>query len=134
LPNLLAQLESSLSCLVVSALMIFLTILLFTKLTKYNDWEEIAKGNLAAALALGGKVFGVANIMRFAITTNNNALDVIFWGMVGLALQMLIYLAFEWLTPHLDVNRSIAQGNVAVGFMSLAFSVAFSYLIGASIS
>lgn len=134
MPSLLTQLESAVTCLLVSTLMILLTIFLFTKLTKYNDWEEIAKGNLAAALALGGKIFGVANVMRFAITTNNNALEVIFWGMVGLALQMLIYLTFEWLTPHLNVNKSIAQGNVAVGFMSLSFSVAFSYLIGASIS
>lgn len=134
MPPLLFQLEASLSCLLVTTFMVLLTILAFTRLTPYNDWQEISQGNLAAAMSLGGKIFGVANIMRFAITTNSHALDVIFWGAIGLILQILVYLAFEWVTPRLDVSKEIGRGNNAVGFMSLAFSVAFSYLIGASIS
>jgi len=47
---------------------------------------------------------------------------------------LLTYLAFEWLTPHLDVNGEIAGGNVAVGVLSASFSLALSILVGASIA
>ncbi|MCL6634563.1 MAG: DUF350 domain-containing protein [Peptococcaceae bacterium] len=128
------QVESTLTCFAVSSLMIVLTVFIFVKLTKYNDWEEIAKGNTAAALALGGKVFGVGNVMRFAIVTNNSPGQTVLWGAIGLALLILVYLAFEWLTPRLDVNREIASGNLAVGLLAMIFSVTFSFIIGASIS
>ena len=131
---MVSQLESSVTCLLVSGLVVFLTIYLFTKLTKYNDWAEIARGNAAAALALGGKVLGVANIMRVAVHTNIGVMDTVGWGLIGMVLLLLAYLVFEWVTPRLNVNQAIAGGNVAVGIMSMVFSLALSILIGASIS
>ncbi|MGB9846635.1 MAG: DUF350 domain-containing protein [Desulfotomaculales bacterium] len=128
------QLESSLACLLLSALIVLLTVFIFTKLTRYNDWAEIARGNVAAAVALGGKVLGAANIMRVAVHTNSGVLDTVLWGLTGMVLLMLTYLAFEWLTPHLDVNGEIAGGNVAVGVLSASFSLALSILVGASIA
>jgi putative membrane protein len=128
------ELEATLTCFVVSALIILLTIFAFVKLTKYNDWEEISKGNSAAAMALGGKVFGVGNIMRYAVMTNSDPLMTVFWGVIGLVLLVLVYLAFEWLTPHINVNDEIASGNTAIGLITMIFSVTFSFIIGASIS
>lgn len=126
--------ESTLTCLVVASLIILLTILIFVKLTKYDDWAEITKGNVAAAMALGGKIFGVGNIMRYAIVTNEGPWETVIWGLIGLVLLILLYLAFEWLTPRLDVNDEIASGNIAVGLLVMIFSVSFSFIIGASIS
>ncbi|HHW44520.1 DUF350 domain-containing protein [Desulfofundulus thermobenzoicus] len=109
-------------------------VFLFCRLTRYNDWEEIQRGNVAAALALGGKVLGLANVMRFAIMSNMGAVEIVAWGMAGMVLLLLVYLAFEWLTPRLKVNEEIAGGNVAVGALSMVFSLAASLIIGASIS
>ncbi|WP_211230032.1 DUF350 domain-containing protein [Desulfovirgula thermocuniculi] len=131
---LLGQLESSIACLLVSALIVLLAVFVFTRVTKYDDWAEIARGNAAAALALGGKVVGAANIMRVAVHTNSGVVDTVLWGLIGVGLLMLAYLAFEWLTPRLDVNKAIAEGNVAVGLLSAAFSLALSLLVGASIA
>lgn len=128
------QVESTLTCFAVSSLIILLTIFIFVKLTKYDDWEEISKGNVAAAMALGGKIFGVGNIMRYAIVTNEGPVQTVIWGLIGLALLILVYLAFEWLTPRLDVNREVASGNMAVGLLVMVFSITFSFIIGASIS
>jgi putative membrane protein len=131
---LLLQIKSSLICLLVASINIFITILIFVKITGYNDWEEISKGNTAAAMALGGKIFGVGNIMRFAILSNNNAVQTVLWGAIGLVLLILIYLLFEWLTPRLNINKEIGSGNMAVGLLSMLFSITFSFIIGASIS
>lgn len=111
-----------------------ITILLFTLLTRYNDWEEIAKGNMAASMALGGKVFGVANIVHFAIRSNDTMVQTGIWGLIGLLLLLVIYQVFEWITPKLNINNEIASGNKAVGFMSMIFSISFSFVIGSSIS
>lgn len=130
---MLWQLESALTCFVITTALVLLTIYTFTRLTRYNDWEEIAKGNVAAALALGGKILGMANIMHYAILSNTGAVDTIVWGLLGMVLLLLVYPVFEWLTPRLNVNQEIARGNVAVGALSLVFSLAVSQIIGASI-
>lgn len=131
---LLLEVESTLTCFLVSLIIIVATIFVFIRVTKYDDWKEIAGGNVAAALALGGKIFGVANIIRFAIMSNTSPVHTILWGVIGAVLLILVYLLFEWLTPRLNVNSEIAAGNVAVGLLSLVFSVAASFVIGASIS
>lgn len=131
---MLIQVESALTCFLVAVLIILATMVVFTRVTRYNDWKEIAEGNVAAALALGGKVFGVANIIHFSVLSNTSAAHTVFWGAFGAALLVLVYLLFEWLTPKLNVNREIASGNVAVGVISMIFSVAASFVIGSSIS
>jgi len=45
-------------CLVVS-------MALFEVVTKYKNWEEIKNGNIAVALATGGKILGICNIFAF---------------------------------------------------------------------
>jgi len=131
---LLIQVESSLACFLISLLIVLVTVFVFTLITRYDDWKEITSGNVAAALAMGGKVFGVANIIRFSILSNINAAHTIFWGAFGALLLIFVYLLFEWLTPKLNVNKEIASGNTAVGIMSMVFSIAASFVIGASIS
>ncbi len=131
---MIVQVESTLTCFLISMAIILCTIFVFTLVTRYNDWEEIRQGNVAAALALGGKVLGVANIIRFSVLSNSSASQTIFWGVLGAAMMVIIYLLFEWLTPKLNVNKEIASGNTAVGVISLIFSVAASFVIGASIS
>ena len=50
---------------VILCVMVFLAI--FEFVTKYKNWEEIKKGNIAVAMATGGKIFGIANIFRLSI-------------------------------------------------------------------
>jgi len=131
---LLQNILFALAYFAVASLLVVLTVFVFTMLTKYNDWEEIGKGNLAASMVLGGKVFGVGNIVRFAIISNETLIQSAIWGCIGLVLLLAVYLCFDWLTPKLNVNDEIAAGNKAVGFISMFFSITFSYVIGASIT
>ena len=50
----------------------------FELVTKYKCWEEIRKGNVAAAMATGGKIFGICNVMRFSIESNSSSI----YGMI----------------------------------------------------
>ncbi|TYR82211.1 DUF350 domain-containing protein [Priestia megaterium] len=116
---------------VVLSMVVFLAI--FELVTKYKNWEEIQKGNLAVAMATGGKIFGLANIFRYSIEHNDNLLRMLGWGMYGFVLLLISYFIFEFLTPKFRIDDEIEKDNRAVGFISFIISVGMSYVIGAGI-
>lgn len=114
--------------------LLLVTTCLSTLITRYNDWQEIARGNAAAAVVLGGKLLGVAIIVRTAILTNPSLLYALLWGLIGTVLLLATYLLFELLTVRLNVNTEIARGNVAVAVLCAALSLAVSLIVSASIA
>ncbi|OZS77267.1 hypothetical protein CF394_12915 [Tetzosporium hominis] len=115
-------------------LCLIIAMVLFEVVTKYKNWAEIKNGNVAVALATGGKIFGVANIFRFSIEKHSSFLEMIGWGTFGFALLIIAYWLFEFLTPSFNVDKEIEQDNRSVGFISFILSVGLSFVIGASIS
>jgi putative membrane protein len=118
----------------VVVLCLIVSMVLFELVTKYKNWEEIRKGNVAVALATGGKIFGVSNIFRYSIEQHNSLPQMIGWGLFGFILLIFAYLLFEFLTPKFNIDKEIESDNRAVGFISLTISVGLSFVIGASIS
>lgn len=113
------------------ALIVYLYI--FELVTKYKCWDEIRKGNIAAALATGGKVFGICNVMRYSITANTSIYDMIKWSFFGFILLLLAYWLLEFLTPVFSVDEEIGKDNRAVGLIVFLITVSLSYIIGACI-
>lgn len=114
------------------ALVVFLAI--FEFVTRYNDWAEIKKGNISVAMALGGKIFGICNIFRFAILNNDTILHSLIWASFGFVLLLVTYFIFEFLTPVFKIDEEIEKDNKAVGLLSMVLSVGLSYVIGASVT
>lgn len=115
-------------------LCLIIAMAIFEIVTKYKNWEEIKKGNIAVALATGGKIFGVANIFRFSIENHSSFLEMIGWGTFGFALLIIAYWLFEFLTPSFNVDKEIENDNRSVGLISFILSVGLSFVIGASIT
>ncbi|WP_432358292.1 DUF350 domain-containing protein [Sporosarcina sp. UB5] len=118
----------------VVVLCLILSMVLFELVTKYKNWEEIRKGNVAVAMATGGKIFGVANIFRYSIEQHTTLPQMIGWGLFGFILLVIAYILFEFLTPKFNIDKEIEEDNRSVGFISLTISVGLSFVIGASIS
>ncbi|MBH0230092.1 DUF350 domain-containing protein [Halobacillus yeomjeoni] len=116
---------------VILCLIVFMAI--FEIVTSYNNWKEIKGGNLAVAMATGGKIFGIANIFRYSIEHNDSLLQTMGWGIFGFVLLLSGYFIYEFLTPSFKIDEEIAADNRAVGFISLVISVGLSYVIGANI-
>jgi putative membrane protein len=116
----------------VLCIVIFLTI--FELVTKYKNWEEIKKGNVAVAMATGGKIFGICNIFRHSLLHHEHIFGMIGWGIVGFTLLLITYFIFEFLTPQFNVDKEIENDNRAVGLISMVLSIGFSYVIGAGIT
>jgi putative membrane protein len=117
---------------VILCLIVFLAI--FELVTKYNNWHEIKNGNVAVAMATGGKIFGIANIFRYSIEQSDSLLTMIGWGVFGFTLLLVGYFIFEFLTPTFKIDEEIAQDNRAVGLISMVISIGLSFVIGAGIT
>lgn len=118
----------------VVVLCIIVSLILFELVTKYKNWEEIQKGNMAVAMATGGKIFGVANIFKYSLENHDSLPEMMGWGLYGFVLLLSAYFLFEFLTPKFNIDREIEKDNRSVGFISLSISVGLSFVIGASIS
>ncbi|MEJ9281000.1 MULTISPECIES: DUF350 domain-containing protein [Ureibacillus] len=117
----------------VVVLCLIVSMVLFEMVTKYKNWEEIKKGNVAVALATGGKILGVCNIFRYSIERHNTFFEMIGWGLYGFILLIIAYFLYEFLTPHFNVDQEIAADNRSVGLISFTISLGLSFVIGASI-
>ncbi|MFS0775743.1 DUF350 domain-containing protein [Neobacillus sp. 3P2-tot-E-2] len=117
---------------VILCVIVFLAI--FELVTKYKNWEEIQKGNIAVAMATGGKIFGIANIFRYSIEQNDSLVTMVGWGVFGFVLLLVGYFIFEFLTPKFNIDREIQNDNRAVGFIAMILSIGLSFVIGAGIS
>lgn len=111
-------------------LIVFLSF--FELVTRYGCWQEIKRGNLAVSLATGGKIFGISHIIRSA-ASQPTIYDFMLWSSLGVGMLFVAYVLFQFLTSVFQVDKEIADGNVAVGFIAMTVSMSVSYLIGACI-
>lgn len=116
----------------VLALLVFLYV--FELVTRYKCWQEIKKGNMAVAMATGGKIFGICNLFRFSIEANETVYQSMVWAMFGFAILLAAYFLFEFLTPVFRIDDEIQKDNRAVGFIAMIISISLSYVIGATIA
>jgi putative membrane protein len=115
----------------VLSLIVFLSC--FEFVTRYKCWSEIKKGNMAVAMATGGKIFGICNIFRFSIEANDSVYQSLIWGAFGFGILMAAYFLFEFLTPVFRIDEEISRDNRAVGLIAMIISVSISYVIGATV-
>lgn len=115
----------------VLSLIVFLS--MFELVTKYKCWDEIKKGNLAVSMATGGKIFGICNIFRFSIESNDSIYESLIWGAFGFIILLVAYFLFEFLTPVFRIDEEVARDNRAVGFIAMVISISLSYVIGATV-
>lgn len=113
------------------ALIVFLYCFEFA--VRYKTWDEIKKGNLAAAMATGGKIFGICNLFRFSIESGDSLYESMVWSAFGFVLLLAAYFVFEFLTPVFRIDEEIKRGNRAVGFIAMIISISLSYVIGAAV-
>lgn len=118
----------------VTGLAIILFLSIFELVTRYRVWAELQRGNVAVAMATGGKIFGIANVFRYSIQQHDSIGQALIWGTFGFFLLLVSYFVFEFMTPGYKIDDEIAKGNKAIGLIAMMISIGFSYIIGASLS
>ncbi|CQR58868.1 DUF350 domain-containing protein [Paenibacillus sonchi] len=123
--------------LVVSVLTIILLqvlgMVVFTLMTPFKDMDELKKGNVAVALALGGKFLATAIILGVAAYTNTSIWFMMLWFAVGYVCLIAAYWIFELFTPGFKISDHLKQGNVAVGVMLCLVFVGTAFAVSSLI-
>ena len=95
---------------------------LYDKVTPYNEMQLIREGNTAAATSYSGAMIGLALPLASSVAHSVNPLDMLFWGVIALGVQVLVYFLVRRLLPQL--NDHIPENKVAPALMLAAMSVA----------
>lgn len=102
---------------IVIILLQLLGMVIFNWMTPYRDMDELKKGNVAVALALGGKFMATAIVLGVAAYTNTSIWFMMLWFAVGYVCLVAAYWVFEWLTPGFSISEQLQKGNIAVGIL-----------------
>ncbi|NOU95193.1 DUF350 domain-containing protein [Paenibacillus sp. LMG 31456] len=116
----------------------------FVFTTPYSEFKLIKEGSevtdpvkvgaaRAAAYDLGGKILGQGLVLASAVYHSVGLLDLIVWGLLGIAFQIIVFYLFELLTPF-RVLAEIPKGNIAVGQFSFILSLVTGVLMASLIS
>ena len=109
-----------------SVVFVYAYMLIYLKLTPYDELKLIKDGNAAAALSLSGAVLGFTLPLAAAIVHSVHPWDMMLWGVIAAAVQLLVYVAVRF--TFLNVSRRIPEGQVAAGIVLGAISVSAGIL------
>ncbi|MFP7299182.1 DUF350 domain-containing protein [Neobacillus niacini] len=116
--------------LAVSLALLMVGLFLMEITTKVKEFALMAKGNKAASYVLGGRLLGLAIVLYSALAHSISLVDMIVWGAVGIAAQIIVFYLTEWVTPRrFNVSKSIEEDNTAVGLFLLLLSVSIGIVI-----
>jgi putative membrane protein len=105
---------------------IYVYMILYLRVTPYNELKLIKEGNVAAAISLSGAVIGFSLPLAAAIRHSVHPWDMMLWGVVAALVQLLVYVAVRF--TFLNVTRRIPDGQVAAGVVLGAISIAAGIL------
>ena len=109
-----------------------LFLIVYMRITPYNEFDLIDKGNTASACSLSGALLGFIIPLASAIIHSVNFFDMLLWGAVAFGIQVLVYLLVRQLFK--DLPSAIEEGIVSKGLFLGALSMAAGILNAACMS
>jgi len=100
---------------------VYIYMIVYLRLTPYDELKLIKDGNIAAALSLSGSVLGFTLPLAAAIMNSVHPWDMMLWGVIAAIVQLLVYVAVRF--TLLNVSHRIPDGQVASGIVLAAISV-----------
>jgi putative membrane protein len=104
----------------------------YTKATRHDEFAEIARGNVAAAIGLCASLIGFSLPLASAILHTVGLIDCAIWGVIALLTQLGAYGLANLTRPRL--SQAIAGGDMAAALWLAAVSLAAGLISAASMS
>ena len=105
---------------------VYVYLIIYMKLTPYDELKLIKDGNVAAAASLSGSLLGFTFPLASAIENSVHPWDMMLWALIALVVQLLVYVLVR--STLLNVSRRIPDGQVASGIVLGAVSVSAGLL------
>jgi putative membrane protein len=128
----LAGLLDFLIFFVIATALVALYLGLYTLATMHNEFALIRQNVISAATALGFSLVGFALPLASAIVHAQNIIDLLVWGLVALAVQIVVYWLVRILMPNL--SQRIASGEMAASLFLGAASLSAGIINAASMT
>ncbi|MDR7073585.1 DUF350 domain-containing protein [Fictibacillus barbaricus] len=109
--------------------LLFAGFVVFELTTKTKELKLISNGNTAAALSLGGRLFGLSFVIGSSIANSLSLIDLLIWGTVGIAAQIIALFAAEHLAIRSSISQAIDADNKAVGLLVMFLSLSVGWVI-----
>ncbi|QBC44003.1 DUF350 domain-containing protein [Iodobacter fluviatilis] len=103
-----------------------LFVLVYTKVTPYDEFALIRQGCLSAALSLGGALLGFSLTLAASVMHNASFDMFIFWAFCAMVVQIIAHLFLSKLLPNM--NQNLIENNVAMGALMGALSLAIGLI------
>ena len=111
---------------VITLILLGIGVLIYERITPFNDRELIATGNAAAGTVLGGTIVAIAIPLAATLATSRAVLDILVWGSVAVILQLLTFMVAMMLVKRL--RGMIEAGNVAAALILVGIQIAIALL------
>lgn len=125
LPVLLAQFAATLALLACG-------IGIYMLVTPFHERRLAGEGNVAAGVSLGGAVAALSIPLAATLATSQALGDILLWGVVALALQLLAFGAATLLMR--DLKGHIQAGNVAAAVVLVGVQMAVALVNAAAMA
>src|SRR5437660_10918029 len=96
--------------LLVAAALLAAYLIIYTSITRHDEFALIRNNVPGAAIALGMSTIGFALPLTSAIGHANDVVDMTIWGIVALIVQVIAYYLAR--IPLPDLSRRIAAGEL----------------------
>lgn len=111
---------------------VYVYLMVYMKLTPYNELKLIKDGNIAAAVSLSGSLLGFTFPLATSIFQAVHPWDMMLWALIAGIVQLLVYVAVRY--SLLNVTRRIPEGQIATGIVLGAVSLSAGILNAACMS
>tara|TARA_Y100000813_G_scaffold177399_1_gene143872 strand:+ start:90 stop:503 length:414 start_codon:yes stop_codon:yes gene_type:complete len=108
----------------VTFVMLGIAMMIYVRITPYDDIKLIQDGNQAVAVSLAAALLGLAIPLAFCMATSVNVWDIVIWGGVTLFLQLLAYRLVDLLLRGLPQRIENGEIGAATFLASVKLSVA----------
>lgn len=112
-------------------IMLVIFTVIYEKLTPYREWEEIKKGNAAAATTFGGALIGFVLPLWSVVMSTHSVVEVIKWGVLVGAIQIATFFVIQRLHGF---AQCVKDGKIAPAIFLAFAAVAIGILNAACIS
>ena len=103
-----------------------LGVLCYIAITPFHEHRLVRQGNCAAATVLAGTAIALAIPLAATLAASALTIDILLWGVVALALQLVTFAAASLLVRGL--REMIEAGNVAAALVLSGVQIAVALL------
>jgi putative membrane protein len=107
-------------------------LMLYLWITPHQELALVRGGNSAAALSMGGAAIGLALPMAFTLAGSINFWDIVIWGGVTLALQLIAFRGVDYLLK--DLPKRIEAGEMSAAIFLATMKLALASLNAGAIA